>query len=271
MIYRGGIFLFLFCVSGVACAENMQDIKSEIYELRCEFMKTPLGIDDINPALSWTIKDDRRGAKQIAYHILVASTEQNLVQNVGDLWDSGEQKSDKSHLVRYNGKPLKSRQRCFWKVLVKTVAAEDSNEEITWSEPSWWEMGLLKPDDWKGCWIQSSVCRPVDNETTRLWSRMALIPQELNEGVIKSNPELIEPAKKQGKRFLASILPPPLFRSKFKLQEKVKRARLYISGLGFQEAFINGRAVSNNMHDPGVTFFEKRAGYVTHDVTDLLV
>jgi len=32
----------------------------EVAGLRCEFMKTPLGIDDARPALSWIIRDERR-------------------------------------------------------------------------------------------------------------------------------------------------------------------------------------------------------------------
>jgi len=33
---------------------------------------------------------------------------------------------------------------------VKTIAVEDSKNITAWSQPSWWEMGLLKPDDWQG-------------------------------------------------------------------------------------------------------------------------
>lgn len=56
-----------------------------VSELRCEFMKTRLGIDDAQPALSWTIRDTRRGVVQTAYRILVASAENLLAQGKGDL------------------------------------------------------------------------------------------------------------------------------------------------------------------------------------------
>ena len=39
---------------------------ASVADLRCEFMKTPLGIDDLQPALSWTIRDERRGVVQSA-------------------------------------------------------------------------------------------------------------------------------------------------------------------------------------------------------------
>jgi len=88
-------------------------LATDVGGLRCEFMKTPLGIDDAQPALSWTIQDDRRGVVQTAYRVLVASSEALLAQDQGDLWDSGEVASDRSYLVIYKGKPLVSRECCF--------------------------------------------------------------------------------------------------------------------------------------------------------------
>ena len=50
----------------------------------------------------------------------------------------------------------------------------------------------------------------------------------------------------------------------------MKRARVYVSGLGFQETFVNGAAVSDRMCDPSVADYERRALYVTHDITSLV-
>lgn len=146
--------------------------RTSIAGLRCEYLSTPLGLDDAKPALSWTIRDERRGVVQTAYRVLVASSADLLAQDQGDLWDSGEVASDQSHLVDYAGKALVSRQRCFWKVFVKTVAADGQPATGVWSQPSWWEMGLLNPSDWQGSWIQSAACQPVDDEATRLWTRL---------------------------------------------------------------------------------------------------
>ena len=241
-------------------------------------MKTPLGIDDARPALSWTIQDARRGVVQKAYRVLVASSEELLSKDKGDLWDSGPVKSDQSHLVIYGtpstmlraGKPLVSRQRCFWKVQVKTQAADGKPDSGVWSQPSWWEMGLLKPEDWQGSWIQSPASKPVDDETTRLWARQALIPQELNIPSVKKNKALMEACEAEGQRLMGSVLPAPVFRSSFAVSGPVRRARLYVSGLGFQEAFINGKPVSDRLHDPSVNYFKGRGGYVTHDITALV-
>ena len=266
LVVTAGVMLF---GSSVFAAEKNVSA-TEVAGLRCEFMKTPLGIDDANPALSWTISDGRRGVVQTAYRVLVASSEELLAKEQGDLWDSGVVESDQSHLVIYEGKPLVSRQRCYWKVLVKTSAADGAPNSGVWSQPDWWEMGLLQPEDWQGSWIQSAACTPVENELTKFWTRLALVPQELNAAPFTKNATAAEAARKEGERLLGSILPVPVFRSTFNVPGMIKSARLYIAGLGFQESFINGVAVSDRMHDPSVNFYQGRGGYVTHDITALV-
>ena len=262
--------MLLWALLAVAQGFSAYSAEAPASQLRCEFLQTPLGIEDSNPGLSWTVSDERRGVEQKAYRVLVASSQELLVQQKGDLWDSGEIASNKSHLVAYAGKPLVSRQRCYWKVQVKLSSAEDSKITTLWTEPSWWEMGLLKPEDWKGSWIQSPACKPVSDEITKLWTRNALIPQELNHPVIKKKPELAKPAHEEGERLMASVLPVPVFRSSFEVAGTIKRARLYLSGLGFAEAYVNGAPVSDRMFDPSTSFYKGRGGYVTHDITQLV-
>jgi alpha-L-rhamnosidase len=123
-----------------------------VTELRCEYRVNPLGIDVTQPRLSWAIEavnPAARGLRQSAYRILVAASEQALSAGTGDLWDSGKVDSDQSIQIVYDGKPLGSGSRAFWKVEVW-----DQTGEITgWSEPALWSMGLLRREDWKGKWI----------------------------------------------------------------------------------------------------------------------
>ena len=49
-----------------------------LIDLRCEYRKDPLGIDIPRPRLSWAPASDRRGQRQTAYRILVASTPEML-------------------------------------------------------------------------------------------------------------------------------------------------------------------------------------------------
>jgi alpha-L-rhamnosidase len=242
-----------------------------IADLRCEFLREPLGIDDEKPALSWTIKDSKKGVFQVAYRVLVATTPSLLNQNVADIWDSKRIDSDKSHLVIYEGKPLESRQRYYWKVEVQTKNAENKNIETTWSETSWWEMGLIKQSDWEGSWISSSVCKPVNTHGTHLWSRMMLIPQYKNEAQIRNAPKTHEIAEQKSKSYANAVLPVPVFRKEFEVNSKVKKARLYVTALGFQKTYINGKPVNNRVHEPSVTYYAKRGGYVSVDISAFLV
>ena len=74
--------------------------------LRCEYRVDPLGIDETLPRLFWQMQDTRRGAKQTAYQILVASTPEKLAADQGDLWDSGRVSSSETTQIVYAGKPL---------------------------------------------------------------------------------------------------------------------------------------------------------------------
>ena len=65
------------------------------------------------------------------------------------LWDSGQVKSD-SNWARYEGPAGRSGQRYIWRVGVWDQVGRPS----AWSEPAWWEMGLLVEKDWTADWIE---------------------------------------------------------------------------------------------------------------------
>jgi alpha-L-rhamnosidase len=114
-----------------------------VLDLRCEYQLNPLGIDSVEPRLSWKLASDQRNASQSAYQIQVGDGH-------GDLWDSGKVLSDQSLHIPYRGPALRSRQRCTWRVRVW----DERDRTSTWSEPGWWEMGLLKMTDWQALWIE---------------------------------------------------------------------------------------------------------------------
>ncbi len=124
-------------------------------ELRCEYLVDPLGIDVVEPRLSWTVRSNQRGQRQTAYRILVASSRELIDKKVGDLWDSGMVVSDRTTHVVYAGKPLRSQMQCFW-----TVRVWDKDDEPSaWSRAASWSMGLLDPDDWQARWIGFDASR----------------------------------------------------------------------------------------------------------------
>jgi len=121
-------------------------------KLSCEERANPLGIDEAQPRLTWRVESSERGQQQTAYQILVADSEDLLSQDQGDYWDSGQVASDQTIQVAYQGKPLTSRRRCYWKVRVWDEAGKAS----AWSQPALWTMGLLQPADWSANWITAS-------------------------------------------------------------------------------------------------------------------
>ncbi|HWB83558.1 MAG TPA: family 78 glycoside hydrolase catalytic domain [Bryobacteraceae bacterium] len=129
--------------------------------LRCEYRANPQGIDATAPRLSWqlaAVNTSARGLRQSAYRILVASSEQALRNNQGDLWDTGKVSSDQSIQVVYRGKALTSGEAAFWKVQVWDQGGSASG----WSAPAQWTMGLLSPGDWHGQWIGDETAPAED-------------------------------------------------------------------------------------------------------------
>jgi alpha-L-rhamnosidase len=109
-----------------------------------------LGVDDPQPRLSWWLDaDHRRGARQTAFQVLVSSEP----GGTPNLWDTGKVSADTSTHVAYAGKPLRSRQRVWWRARVwdERGCATESTER------AWWEMGLLECGDWKAQWISGTL------------------------------------------------------------------------------------------------------------------
>ncbi len=59
-------------------------------------------------------------------------------------------------------------------------------------------------------------------------------------------------------------------RKEFDVPKKVVRAKAFMCGLGYSELRLNGRKVERHVLDPGWTTYDKRALYVSYDVTGYL-
>ncbi|MDY3069401.1 MAG: family 78 glycoside hydrolase catalytic domain [Parabacteroides sp.] len=202
-----------------------------VVDLRCENMSTPLGIDGKNPMLSWKLESDKRGESQSAYEIVVGTDKESLLdKGRGLVWKSGKVKSSESLQIKYSGKKLLPFTRYYW-----SVRCYDSEGEVSdWSDVSYWETSMLSASDWKAQWITDGSVAP-----------------EKEEDFYKPDPS-------------------PLFRKDFRIDGRVKRARLYISGLGYYEASLNGEKIGDHCLDPGWTAYSKQVLYSTYDVTELV-
>src|SRR6185369_5395413 len=147
----GVLALLTLIVAGVVSGQATYSVEG----LRCEYLSNPLGIDVEKPRLNWLLTAGPRGRQQDAYQVLVASSQANLEQNKGDIWDSGKTASGQTTFVTYGGRALTTGMRVWWK-----VRAWDHEGRITmWSRPAWWSMGVLHESEWEGRWI--GLARPA--------------------------------------------------------------------------------------------------------------
>ncbi len=229
-------FILLVLLTAVQAQTGESEIQKTSHlrptDLRCEYLYDPLGIDVKKPRLSWKLEaldPQQRGLSQTAYHILVAGSREVLDKNRGDLWDSGEVKSDKSHLVVYNGAPLSSNMRCYWKVQVR-----DENGVLSdWSKPARWTTGLINQAEWKAEWIG----------TDEQFTEVKTLPPE------------------------GKYMADPWLRKVISLKAKPQWAVIHVASVGYHELYINGEKVTDSVLMPSVSDHTKRARYITYDIT----
>ncbi|MDR0713652.1 MAG: glycoside hydrolase family 78 protein, partial [Bacteroidales bacterium] len=196
-------------------------------DLRCEYMPYPLGLDVAVPRFGWTFLSDGRNQWQSACELIVGDSRKDVERLKGNMWESGKINNSRNIQVAYGGQPLKSFTRYFWRVRVY----DRNGVASAWSAPAWFETAMLSPDDWSAVWIGDGKPQPAND-----------------------------------KDFYRDD-PAPVFRKIFETQKKVTAARLYLSGLGYCEASINGEKIGNRVLDPGWTAYHKQTPYVTCDVT----
>ena len=193
--------------------------------MRCEYLENPEAVDVPSPRLSWIVRTDSTvyGQCQSGWQVQVASSEELLRRGRADRWDSGRVGGD-SMRVRYGGKPLRSRDACWWRVRVWDAGGRPS----AWSAPAHWHMGLLGEADWQAQWIGA--------------------PGQ-DDGPL--SPDGTEPP-----------LPAPLLRESFGVApgRKVVSARVYVTGLGYFELYLNGEKVGRDVLAPNQTNYDKRPG-----------
>jgi alpha-L-rhamnosidase len=145
-----GILPFLFYVLLTASASYANSRSVVVTDLTTESKTDPIGIDVDVPRLSWKAQHTVRGAVQTAYQIRAALSPADLNRGRDLLWDTDKRESEQSSFIPYEGPTPLSRQRIYWKVRVWY------DKDISkWSEPAYFEMGLLNDNDWKAKWIQA--------------------------------------------------------------------------------------------------------------------
>lgn len=116
-------------------------------DLRSDHLDNPIGIDNPAPRLSWRMEDDRRGAVQTSWKVLVDQDSMRVAHGQGGMWDSGKNAS-RDALVTYAGKALEPFTKYYWKVV-----CGDKDGKETASAIYSFETGLMGMHRWQGAWI----------------------------------------------------------------------------------------------------------------------
>ncbi|KAH3766065.1 glycoside hydrolase family 78 [Pelomyxa schiedti] len=148
-----------------------------------------------------------------------------------DAWDSGIVYSQDSVHIVWGGRALSSREVIYWTVSVIPSLIPSGEECWVQSDVAQFEMGLLDSSDWEDRFLSLT----------------------LSYGTLIA-----------GIMILGQILWPVM------LSVPPMRARLYISGLGFYRAFIDGQLVNPLRLDVPQTNYFKRVFYDTYDLTTVI-
>lgn len=218
--------------------------------LRCEYLTEPLAIGDSAPRFTWESRDPRRGVRQSAYEVHVATTADLARAEHPDIWSSGKVASSDNANVVYAGPALRAGAKYFWTVRawMQSMDADAESLASDWSIPVVFGVGLPTIADWHGAkWIGDPTPPPAVIAATK--------DGEGGKGA-KGHPL-------QG----MDALPAPMLRKEFEIGAPVRRAMLYISALGLYEARINGERVGDHDLAPEWTDYNLRVQYQGYDVT----
>jgi alpha-L-rhamnosidase len=201
-----------------------------VYDLRCEYLKDPLGIDNpynsnepdafrcFSPRISWKIAGESEAKRQIAYRIILT----DKPDSGKIIWDSGIVEDNRQYCF-VPGSLLRPGGDYYWKA---GVYYKDRHACV-WSKPARFSMGLQEKD-WQGQWI-SHPGAPAENH-------------------ICYRKEFVWPDGKE--------IPSDFFAC--------------IASSGYHELYINGEKAGNNVLAPAISRIDKRILYVTYNIGKLV-
>ncbi|WP_276481913.1 alpha-L-rhamnosidase [Paraflavitalea pollutisoli] len=142
IVNRLSLFLLLYCLLVAVGPAQAGAVPAA---LRCEYLENPLGIDATHPRLSWRLIDERTGARQTAWQLIVSTDSVDLKKAM--VWQSSKT-AGRATLAAYAGKPLQPFTRYFWRVV-----SWDMNGVQTSSPTASFETGMMGQHHWRGSWI----------------------------------------------------------------------------------------------------------------------
>ena len=101
-----------------------------------------------------------------------------------------------------------------------------------------------------------------------------VIFEDSNNQLLKNIPKVNGAYKFSGQQLVtadASRNATPMLRTAFQTKANIKKARLYVTARGIYEVYLNGKRVSEEYFNPGLTQYNKHHQYQTYDVTQNLI
>ena len=215
---------------------NTTQGSAQVYDLTCDGLHNPLGVESVVPHFSWKNTLTHNGQLQVAYELEVASDSLALIEGKADLWRSGRINSNEQVMIPYLGKSLNEKQLCYWRV--RTWDERDSSS--AWSTPKRFAIGPLTGI--KGDYIGHMLTDGKPAETPMLRKIIQL-----------SRSNLSSSAKKKAS---ASTRTNPVF--------------AHINSLGYHELYVNGQRVGDEVLQPAVSQLNRHSLIVTYDITPYL-
>jgi alpha-L-rhamnosidase len=269
------------------------------YDLRCEYLNNPRGIDIARPRLAWRLAATSGATNRIqtAYRILVASSTNALAADNGDRWDSGKVASAATIHIPYGGAALRCGDVCVWKV----QCWDNEDAPSAWSAPASWSMGPMSTTDWAGAawigdmtnvgellaaqwtWVEDGAAAPAADgvAVARVTvapdsSDLTTAPRTLTlygDILYDANGNTVEtpPLAVYGSTAMAGptyVAPSdPWFRKTVVLTSAPVRATAYVGSIGYHELHANGAKVGDTVLMPAISDLSQRVLYVTYDLT----
>lgn len=138
-----------------------------IADLRADGLVDPIGLDQQDVRLSWRLESERRGVVQARCEVQAASSLALLEAGKPDLWHAGEVLTRRSMDMGWLGAALKSRQKVYWRVLVRDDAGVRAQSPV-----ATFEMGLMDKADWQAKWIEAETdLERADRSAGLAWMR----------------------------------------------------------------------------------------------------
>ena len=209
-----------FSLASCSCAQTNADastkyervVKSQRldflpYDLRVEYLKSPIGIDVEKPRFSWKIQSNTKGETQTAYQITVFMSGNN-----DPVWTTRKIVSPQMVGIEYTGPTLMPGTVYLWNL---TTWNKDGRESLTIQ--SRFSTGI---NEWQGKWIgldeEKGVEKNVDFDGAKwIW------PEKINDAPISK----------------------AAFRKTFELDSPIATAQWAFTGDNSHKVYLNGKEI----------------------------